>query len=488
MKAEKELLSAVRAGYSFFYTQTYEMDRSITIIKGAIESFKNSKKENPFQIKIWDFEKDQDPESVLRLLEESAVGTVVIAKNFNWFLKDDYNNINKNFVQFFQNRTSIYSSREYRKVLIIVSDTSFEVAIPDQLRKDFFSLEFNLPDEDEIKKTLDGILSAVKDDPKFVSPNKEEIKNVIDSSKGLTKRELQNAYAFSLIKDEGKLKSETVSEIQAREVQGTAGLKIGKYPNSNFSNLKGYEQIKEFVLGTITSPLAKGIMILGPPGTGKTEFCKCLGTTTGKKVIEMEMAELFGSLVGESEKLMKAAIQIITANSPCILFIDEIEKGLSGVGNSQTGDGGTTKRSMSQFLKFLSNRPDGVYVIATCNDISALPPEWVRAERWDCAPFFVDLPNREEQEAILLHYKKVYEVKGDPVSLKGWSGAEIKASCRIAKMLDKPLDKVEKFVIPVSKTMGEQIDQLRKWSENRCIPASTSINNGAKIKKRAIEI
>lgn len=485
MKAEKNLISAMRAGYPFFYAQSQEIKRSVDIISDVISNFKNSNGDNPYSIKEWDCEIDPDPESVIQNLENSGSGSVIVAKNWNWYLKDEYGNINKDFVQVLQNRSDIYSERETRKVLIIVSNQSFENAIPEQLQKDFVSLEFDLPDKKEIEEVLDFIINSVKDNPKFKMPTEKEKRKIIDSAKGLTKRELQNAFSFSLIQDEGTIKSSTVADLQAKEIQKTAGLKIGKY-NTSFDELKGYENLKEFALATINSPYAKGLMLLGPPGTGKTHFCKALGTAADMKVIEMEMANLFGSLVGESEKMMKQALEVIKANAPCILFIDEIEKGLSGVGGGQSGDGGTTKRSMAQFLKFLSDdRPEGVYVIATCNDISSLPPEWIRAERWDTAPFFIDLPNKEESKSILEHYKMIYSVTGNVPDMNGWSGAEIKSVCRIAAMMNKEIGDVTKFIVPVSKTMADSIDKLKKWAEGKTIPASTlNKENG----KRGVEI
>jgi len=149
----------------------------------------------------------------------------------------------------------------------------------------------------------------------------------------------------------------------------------------------------------------------------------------------------------------------------------ELEKGLAGVGGGQSGDGGTTKRSMAQFLKFLSDRPKGVYVVATCNDITSLPPEWVRPGRWDSAPFFIDIPNDEEKADILKYYQAKYNVKGTP-NMEGWSGAEIEACCRIAAMMKTDCKGAEKFVVPVSKTMKNEIDSLRKWSEGKTLKAS----------------
>lgn len=480
MQTTKDLINFIKAGYSYFYIQSSEINRASGDIETIIKEYKNG---STYNIKRWDIETDLDPDLIIEMLKLEPERTVVLAKNYNWFLKDELGNFNKQHIQHLQNSIDIYSSGEYRKILIIISDQDFGGAIPNQIQKDFVSLEYSLPTTTEIKEILDNLLEGLKGNEAFIWPTEEEKEKIIESAKGLTRREVLNALSYSIVKDKGKILSSTVSELQAKEVEKTAGLKIGKY---NVPDLLGYANLKTFVLKTIKSPYSKGILLLGPAGTGKTHFCKWIAQEANMKIIEMEMAELFGSLVGESEKLMKRAIEIITANSPCILFIDEIEKGLAGVGSGQTGDGGTTKRSMAQFLKFLSDsRPAGIYVIATCNNISSLPPEWVRAERWDSAPFFVDLPNEQEAKTILEHYKKIYNVTGTPKSMKGWSGAEIKSVCRIAAMMQVNIENAEEFIIPVSKTMKEEIEGLRKWAEDKTIPSSIK---DLKIGNRNIEI
>lgn len=470
-----ELMNFVKAGYSYFYVQTTEVNKATADLKTIIEAQKNG---SSFEVLIWDFEKEPDPEKVIEWLKETDEKRVVIAKNFNWFLKDEMGGFNKPIVQHLQNNVALYSSAEFRKVLIVVSDQSFNNAIPSQVQKEFVPLEYSLPSPEEIKTALEDLISDLLDRPNFVPPGDEEKMKIVASARGLNYREVVNAFAYSIVKDEGKIKASTVSELQAKEIEKTAGLKIGKY---NVPEPLGYDNLKRFVLSTIKSELAKGIMLLGPAGTGKTNFCKWIASAVDMKIIEMEMAELFGGLVGDSEKLMRSAIEIVSANAPCILFIDEIEKGLAGVGNDQSGDGGTTKRSMAQFLKFLSDsRPEGVYVIATCNNIASLPPEWVRAERWDAAPFFVDLPTDKESNAILEYYKKVFKVKGAPKSMKGWSGAEIKSVCRIAAMRQSTIEEAEGFIIPVSKTMKNEIDGLRKWADDRTIPATIEVKSSGK--------
>lgn len=313
----KEITNATRAGYCYFYVQTSEVNKACEDIASIFEVYQNG---STFKLESWDFEKNPDPSKVIESLKESNPRTVILAKNFNWFLKDEFQGFNKEFVQHLQNQVDVYSSTDYRKVLVVVSDAEFASAIPECLQKDFMNLEYSLPTVEEIKSIYEFICLSVKESKAFIKPTAEEEIKIIDSAKGLTRREVQNAFAFSLIKDKGRMKSETIAELQAREVEKTAGLKIGKY---NVPELLGYDNLKKFVLGTITSKLAKGIMLLGPAGTGKTHFCKWVASAVNMKIIEMEMAELFGSLVGESEKLMKKAIDIIAANAPCILFIDK---------------------------------------------------------------------------------------------------------------------------------------------------------------------
>lgn len=482
----QELINAIKAGYSYFYVQTYEVNRTVEEIKGLLSDKWKS-------IITWDYEADPSPDNCMeKNLIQSAPDTVVLAKNFSWFMADEFGNINKMFVQMLQNHVDNFSSVDGRKIFIILGDSMFAQAIPKSLEKDFLSIEVGLPNNDDIKVTYDKFIDSAKELKGFKAPNKETEKSILESCRGMTNTEISNALAYTLITSKGKLDSKPIRKIRAKGIEKTAGIKVGNYSDT-FDSLKGYENIKQFTKATLMGEHpedAKGVLLLGPAGVGKTHFTHCLGSETGLEVYEMEVAQLFGGLVGESEKLMKAALDIISANAPAILLIDEIEKALAGMGKYGANDGGTTQRSMAQLLKFLSDgRPKGIYVVATCNNISSMPPEWVRAERWDCAPFFIDLPCPEEQDMILAYYQKQYNVKGVPRNMDGWSGAEIKSACRIAHMMGKSVEDVERFIIPVSKTMEEDISLLRKWSENKTIPASTAMRSwdGAK-KTRSLTI
>jgi SpoVK/Ycf46/Vps4 family AAA+-type ATPase len=196
-----------------------------------------------------------------------------------------------------------------------------------------------------------------------------------------------------------------------------------------------------------------------------------LGKSLGVPTAAMDFGRMFGSLVGESEERIRAALDVVDSFSPCVLRIDEIEKGLSGIQSSGQTDGGTGSRVFGTFLNWLNDHKSRVFVVATCNDISKMPPEFLRAERWD-AIFFVDLPTEKEQETIFKLYRDQYKVKGTPPDMSGWSGAEIKSLCRIAAMMGTDVTAARKYIMPLSQSMAEKIESLREWAGSRTIPAS----------------
>jgi len=517
MKNLDEMIAGIKSGYPFFYIESQEVNKTVRQINnGLTEYYQVNKNGIDYQTKIWDFETTNqagesqlnNPEEILQELEfvqdgidAVPVGRILIAKNFNWFLQDEYGNFNKGMVAWLMNRANKFSSPEGRKVLIIVGNVAFEKAIPEPLKRDFARVEFALPDEKEIEEIFNFIVDSAKANPKFVMPTEKEKQRIIGGAKGLTHDEIVKVFSFAIVKNAGVFDPATVEDLRSAEINNTPGLSIRKYENS-LNDLIGFDVAKEIVDEWIDDPEAKGIMLLGPAGVGKTHFCQSLAGHYGRLIIELEFASLMGDgLVGQAEKAMKKALDVIAANAnpkaPIILFIDEIEKGLagtSGAGNSGGArDGGTTDRSNAQFLKFLSDaRPKGIYIVASCNDIEKLPAAYVRAERWDTAPIFVDLPNREEQVAILKHYQKVFSVTASPANMAGWTGAEIKAWCKLAaKKISKgkAANEADELIVPISKTMSNEIDYLRKWKEGRTVPATRKqIAKSHETNKRKLEM
>jgi SpoVK/Ycf46/Vps4 family AAA+-type ATPase len=159
--------------------------------------------------------------------------------------------------------------------------------------------------------------------------------------------------------------------------------------------------------------------------------------------------------------------------APCILFVDEIEKGLSGVGGQ--GDSGVSTRLFGTMLTWLADHETDVFFIATANDVSKLPPEFTRAERMD-AVFFLDTPVGKDKDAIWEMYRQKYDIadgqnRPDDAS---WTGAEIRSCCRLAALLDMTLTQAAHHVVPVAITAAEQVERLRAWATGRCLAASQS--------------
>uniref|UniRef100_A0A6M3JQZ7 Uncharacterized AAA domain-containing protein ycf46 n=2 Tax=viral metagenome TaxID=1070528 RepID=A0A6M3JQZ7_9ZZZZ len=513
MKGKQDVINAVKAGYQFIYAQADEVDPTVKLL---VESIKENN--NGYEVSLWNYEfqnekgesEMSDPEDVLKMLENIEDGfdsvkprTVVIAKNWNWFLVDQYGEFDKAKVSWLQNRAEKFASKEYRKVLIIVSNTDYEKAIPAILKKDFVHITFDLPDEEEIEVIYNYIVRSAMENPKFINPDDAEKAKIIGSAKGLTKSGIEKAFSFSLVKDKGKFSADTVAELRAAEIASTKGLTLQKY-DDKIKDLIGFEHIIEHMDDWNDDPDAKGIIILGPAGTGKSTVCRALANHYKRTIIELEFAQLMGEgLVGQAENAMANALRVVKANAnpkaPIILYVDEIEKGLAGSsgagGAGGSNDGGTTDRSNAQFLKFMGNPRPGIIVLASCNDIEKLPAAYIRADRWDCAPFAVDLPNRVEAMKILDLYKVKFNLPKNAapkVDMKDWSGAEIKTWAKLAaKKISKGknMNEADMMVVAVAKTAEKEISYLRKWVVGRTVPASKRLEvKEAKSKGRGIDI
>jgi SpoVK/Ycf46/Vps4 family AAA+-type ATPase len=196
-----------------------------------------------------------------------------------------------------------------------------------------------------------------------------------------------------------------------------------------------------------------------------------LGNETQRPTLLLDVGALYGSLVGATEANVRQALRIADAMSPCVLFVDEVEKALAGLGG--VGDSGVSSRLFGTLLSWLSDRTSDVFVIATSNDISKLPPEFGRAERWD-GLYFLDLPTAAERDVIWAMYRAQFgipegQARPDDSS---WTGAEVRSCCRLAALLDVTLTQAAHHVVPVAVTAAEQVERLRAWASGRCLAAS----------------
>ena len=234
--------------------------------------------------------------------------------------------------------------------------------------------------------------------------------------------------------------------------------------------------------------MPKGLLILGIPGTGKSLTAKATSAVLGVPLLKLDAGRIFAGLVGQSESNLRSVIQTAEAIAPVVLWIDELEKGFSGSRSSGATDGGTSARVFGSLISWLQEKTAPVFVVATANDVSQLPPEMLRKGRWD-ELFFVDLPNREERELIwqiqvAKHGRdtRQFDLAQLSKSTDGLTGAEIEqvfidAMYRAFAEEEEPSDftigEVLVDFVPLSKLMAEQITGLRQWAKGRARAATT---------------
>jgi len=236
-------------------------------------------------------------------------------------------------------------------------------------------------------------------------------------------------------------------------------------------------------------PEPKGILLLGVQGCGKSLIAKSIASLWKLPLLRLDVGKIFAGIVGSSEENMRKAIRVAESVAPCILWIDELEKGFSGTQSSGQSDGGTTSRVFGTFLTWMQDKKAATFVVATSNDVTALPPELLRKGRFD-EIFFIDLPSAEERMAIFnIHLRKRKRNPDDfdlarlAAATPGFSGAEIEA-CVVDALYDAFDDDGKELTtdsivqaahhtVPLSMTMRERIEDLREWANTRARLASS---------------
>ena len=406
---------------------------------------------------------NRDPLAAIRAVNSLALpdGTVLLVlQNFHRFLSS------AEIVQALAQQ--VIAGKQSRTILIILSPV---VQLPVELEKLFAVLEHELPDRGQLEEIARGIATEESE-----LPADPELEVVLDAAAGLTRLEAENAYSLSLVR-QGRITSEAVWELKSGMLKKSGMLDLHR-GTDDFGSLGGMAALKSFCKrALLNSSLghpprrARGVLLLSPPGCGKSQFCKCLGNEVSRPVLTLDVGSLMGSLVGQSEERTRQALRIIDAMAPAVLMIDEVEKAFAGVNGSS--DSGVTSRMFGRFLSWLNDHESDVFVVCTANDISRLPPEFTRSGRFD-GLFFLDLPNPDEKKAIWDLYLDQFEIdrnqKGP--SDDHWTGSEIRACCRLSALLDVPLIHAAQNVVPVAVTAAESVEKLRTWASGRCLSAN----------------
>jgi hypothetical protein len=457
-----QLAEHVRAAFSGLYVLTHEPDEALAEIRRLCL-------DQRWNLATWDVLSGLsvgtsaqaaigDPLAAVNALSGMAgpdETTLLVLRNFHRYLGG------AEVIQALEQQLVLGQS--LRTFVVILAPV---VQLPIELEKRFVLLDHPLPTREQIQQIASQLV-PIRD-----FPHGAELDRLLDAAAGLTRIEAENALALSLVRTD-RLDPATLWELKAQALrkQGLLSLYRG---GERLDELGGLAALKAFCLRALGSTrraagvLPRGVLLLGVPGTGKSAFAKALGQETGRPTVILDVGALMGSLVGQSEERTRSALRSIDALAPCVCVIDEVEKAFAGTGGAQ--DSGVTTRMFGTFLSWLSDHDSDVFVVCTANDISRLPPEFTRAERFD-GTFFLDLPSPEQKAAIWQQYVARFQLDPDQrrPSDDLWTGAEIRACGRLAALLDLPLVEAARHIVPVAATAAESVDRLRQWASGRCL-------------------
>lgn len=496
-----QIQNMLKAFYPILYLTTFEYDRTKDKIKGIAKNLKKDytyyewncvdglKKSNLETNTLEGISEKEDPEELLKYVasriqdkeekEDKKRAEIFVLEDFHEYIKE------RNII--IRLRQLAEQLRYFRKHIIIVSSV---MNLPVELEKYITVVEMPLPGRADLEKVL---MRVAKDANAELNDNLK--KKLIDSALGMTVMEADLAYCLAAVQNKMSNDSPNIVSREKEQIIKKSGLLDYFQVNENLQNIGGMEHMKkwleqrrlayDFKAQLWNLPEPKGVLLTGIPGCGKSLTAKCISSLWNMPLLRFDIGKVFEGTVGSSEDNIRRAIMTAEAVAPCVLWIDEIEKGLSGIQSSGATDGGTSARIFSTILTWMQEKTKPVFVVATANDIAQLPPELLRKGRFD-EIFFVDLPTKKERKSIFSIHLKQKGLNPDNYSLDklasetfGFNGAEIEECINEAmfsaytenpnepKLMIKHLLDAIKGIVPLSKTIDKKIESLRKWAESR---------------------
>lgn len=494
----------LKAYYPVLYLTSYEYDRTKQKIEGIVNILRSENKNlrlfnwncvdglrliegvTPSPVRNKDGEEIVEPEETLKYILNDRESSKDI------FVLEDFNNyIEEENVKFYMR--SIAEKARHTNTHAIVLSAVYK--LPIELEKYVTVLNIPLPDRGDMEKTLGVVERQCK-----INLTVEMRNRMVDAALGMTSMEADLAFCLAAVKDDlGPNAPYTVSS-EKEQIIKKSGI-LDYFPkNESLKDVGGMDILKDWLFKRqkayekkardfgLQEP--KGLLLLGVPGCGKSLTAKSIASFWNMPLLRLDIGKVYQGLVGSSEDNIRKAIATAEAVAPCVLWIDEIEKGLNGVQSSGSTDGGVTSRIFSTILTWMQEKTSPVFVVATANNINLLPPELLRKGRFD-EIFFVDLPNQKERENIFsIHLKKKgqdpsqYPMEMLGKKTEGFNGAEIEECIKEAmfaayveapdnpKLLSKHLVDAILKTVPLSTTMREQIAALRNWAVTRAKNAS----------------
>jgi len=501
-----------RARFPFLYVSTWEEERVITEVKQIVQTVDLIK--TPRTLFTWSVTEGlrsdgnvqsndtKAPMKALEFIEKYREPAVFILKDFHIYFGSDGRHADYALIRKIRDLVTVLEKSTAPKNVVLLSPS---INVPYELQKEITIVEYGLPSFVEIKEMLNKMIEANRSNSRIkINLTSEEEERLAKAALGLTLQEAENAFALALV-SKGRLDIDSVESVLQEKQQIIKKTGVLEYIKSdpNMDDIGGLENIKRWLKKRNKSwldsaaayglPAPKGVLLTGVPGCGKSLIAKSISSMWHLPLLKLDMGKIFNGIVGSSEENMRKAIATAEAISPSILWIDEIEKGLSGIGSS--GDSGTSTRVFGALLTWMQEKTKPVFVIATANNIDSLPPELLRKGRFD-EIFFVDLPTRKERMDIFkIHLSKrlknpkvMGDFRLDDYTLEKLAdltetfiGAEIEqvvisalfeAFSEDRSLTFSDLEKVIRNMVPLSVTQSEQIRRIREWANIRAVAAT----------------
>jgi SpoVK/Ycf46/Vps4 family AAA+-type ATPase len=491
MKFNDELTLFLKARYPIIYINTIEEDRVEYIIRKNVKTNLNR------SIYSWDFVDGytnnpnnegfakRNPLQALELVERLNPETpaLFLLKDFNRFLTD------LSISRKLRNISRILKLQP--KTIIIIGS---ELNIPSELQDLITVLQFQLPVDDEINQELERLINSLN-----LKLEPQLFENLSRACQGLSLERIRRVLS-KIIATYKTIDSNSINVLLNEKKQIISQTEILEYwsINDKITSLGGLDNLKDWLKKRKTAfgiqalnyglPTPRGLLLVGIQGTGKSLTAKAIANDWQLPLLKLDVGKLFGGIVGESESRLRQMINVSETISPCILWIDEIDKAFSSV--ESKGDSGTSNRVLATFISWLSEKTKPVFVIATANNIDLLPLEIIRKGRFD-EIFFLDLPKEEERKEIF----KIHLQEFRPNSWKSFdyaklsklsesfSGAEIRQSI-IDGMYHAFYEKREfttddicmalNELIPLADLESDQMLKLQNWASSGRIRLASS--------------
>lgn len=425
---------------------------------------------------------NSDPDDVLRHIRAVTKPGVYILLDFHPYLDDPVNiRLMKDICIRFGETT---------RHLILVSH---RINLPAELESFSARFEMELPSEKERGVIIDRIAAAYSADDPTASIQVDPVayKLLVQNLAGLTHGDTEQLARNAIYNDGAISKNDLPRVMQAKyELLNKAGILHFEYETTQFSDIGGLKKLKLWLSqrknafrksnGDTPLDVPKGVLLIGVQGCGKSLAAKATAGILGVPILRLDFSAIYNKYHGESERNLRESLNTADVMAPCVLWIDEIEKGLAGQG----GESGTTQRVLGTFLTWMSEKNNQVFVVATANDINMLPPELIRKGRFD-EIFFVDLPKSSVRKSILaIHLAKRSQKHQDfdldklARATRGFSGAEIEqavvSALYAAQAQRTPLATghiIDETIRtrPLSVVMKERISALRHWASERTV-------------------